>query len=458
MIRHNLFTSNFKWNLKRLLGIIAAGILFLFVCRILNFLYVEEDERARIMWHNFYEQEENIDYICVGSSHVYSAVNPEILTQKTGQNYYNMATGGQRLRESYYIIKEADHRHRLKGIYLELYFVPSIEGQGNYDDFHTISSGWKNLDYRKLSFDKLDSFVHLNSPEYYISAIFPFTRFREHLCDVDWIYSMQKNKKRPEYCNYQYGWNSEDSKTEYTKKGYFYHTQKMENSCLRTEDVPTNMKMTEDAEEYLRKIIEYCQKKGISITLFQAPVYKVETMSYEKYDDYTSGVKAVAEEYQVPYYDFNLIREEYLPIQKLKYFVDTGHLNTNGAELFTNFFGEIAERNSEENNKLFHRTFQEKIQAENAEIIGIYYRQGTEEEMQTGEIATDMYRVTIASNREAEMEYQIYLTPEGGETVMIQDFSQNKSFNIPMEEHGVCRIVWHENSDTENDKEIEISY
>lgn len=177
MIRHNLFTSNFKWNLKRLLGIIAAGILFLFVCRILNFLYVEEDERARIMWHNFYEQEENIDYICVGSSHVYSAVNPEILTQKTGQNYYNMATGGQRLRESYYIIKEADHRHRLKGIYLELYFVPSIEGQGNYDDFHTISSGWKNLDYRKLSFDKLDSFVHLNSPEYYIVQFFLLRAF-----------------------------------------------------------------------------------------------------------------------------------------------------------------------------------------------------------------------------------------------------------------------------------------
>ena len=100
MIRHNLFTSNFKRNLKRLLGIIAAGILFLSVCRILNFLYVEDDERARIMWHNFYEQDGNIDYICVGSSHVFNGVVPEILDQKTGENYYNMATTGQRLRES----------------------------------------------------------------------------------------------------------------------------------------------------------------------------------------------------------------------------------------------------------------------------------------------------------------------------------------------------------------------
>ena len=82
--------------LKILVGMAYAFILFLSVCRLLNFLYMEDDERARIMWHNFYEQEENIDYICVGSSHVYSAVNPELLDQKTGENHYNMSTGRQR--------------------------------------------------------------------------------------------------------------------------------------------------------------------------------------------------------------------------------------------------------------------------------------------------------------------------------------------------------------------------
>ncbi len=160
MIRHNLFTSNFKRNLKRLLGIIAAGILFLSVCRILNFLYVEDDERARIMWHNFYEQDGNIDYICVGSSHVFNGVVPEILDQKTGENYYNMATTGQRLRESYFIIKEASHRNQLKGVYLDLYFLISMEGMGDYDNFAAISGGWENLDYRKVSLDRLETFFN----------------------------------------------------------------------------------------------------------------------------------------------------------------------------------------------------------------------------------------------------------------------------------------------------------
>lgn len=458
MIRHSLFTSSFKLYLKRLLGIVAAWVLFLSLCRILNFLYVEDDERARIMWHNFYGQEENIDYICVGSSHVFNGVDPEILDQRTGENFYNMATTGQRLRESYYIIKEASHRNQLKGVYLDLYFLLSTEGMGNYDNFEAVSGGWENLDYRKLSLDRLDTFFHLNPPKYYISAALPFTRFREHLCSDEWIYSMQKNKKGSEYCNYQYCWNSENGEARYTEKGYFYHTQELQNLYLDMNNAPADMRMTGEAEEYLRKIIEFCQREGIEIVLFQTPVYKMEAIAYEKYDDYTAGVREIAEEYQVAYYDFNLAREEYFPVQEMQYFVDMGHLNAEGAKLFTNFFYEVLSGMAGEEEKLFYGSVQEKLASEAPQVVGAYYRQGTQEEVAGGEIGSDMYHVTIASNRETGMRYQIYLTPEGGETVMIQDFSENKSFDIPMEEHGICRIVWNEENDPENYREFETGY
>ncbi len=458
MIRHNLSIFNFRGMLKILVGMAYAFILFLSVCRLLNFLYMEDDERAHIMWHNFYEQEENIDYICVGSSHVYSAVNPELLDQKTGENHYNMSTGGQRLRESYYIIKEADHRNELKGVYLDLYFLLSIEGMGDYNNLSAVSGGWKNLDYRRFSLDKLDCFFHLNPPEYYISAGLPFTRFREHLCDHEWIYSMQANKRRPEYRNYQYRWETENGRAEYTVKGFFYDNREMSDLCLDAEKVPENMRMAEDAEEYLRKIIEYCKKNEIEIILFQTPVYKLEAIAYENYDDYTAGIKEIAAEYGVPYYDFNLAKEEHLPIQDMRYFVDTGHLNANGAEMFTEFFYNVKAGVPEENKNMFYESFREKLQSESAGITGLYYRQGRTDEIMRGEIAENMYRMTIASNRDEELEYQIYLTPEGGETVMIQDFSDNKCFDIPVEERGVCRIVWREKGDLENWMEMEVGY
>ena len=126
-----------------------------------------------------------------------------------------------------------------------------------------------------------------------------------------------------------------------TEKGYFYRTLVYENPYLHVEDIPDNMEMTEDAEEYLRKILEYCRKEGIEITLFRTPVYELETLAYEKYDDYTNSVNRIAEEYNVSYYDFNLVKEEYFPVQDMKYFVDAGHLNADGAEAFTNFFYEV---------------------------------------------------------------------------------------------------------------------
>ena len=458
MIRRNLFTSSFKLYLKRLLGIIAGGILFLLVCCGLNYIYMEDDEISRIVWHNFYEQEGSIDYLYVGSSHVYNGIAPELLDQRTGENHYNMAIGGQKLIEAYYIIKEADHRNQLKGVYLDLYFYLSTGERGNYNDFSVISGGWRGLDYKKFSWDKLDYFFHLNPPKYYINGCLPFTRYREHLCDVEWIYSQQKNKKRPEYRNYQYGWNSEEDQGKVTEKGYFYRTLVYENPCLHVEDIPDNMEMKEDAEEYLRKIVEYCQKEGIAITLFQTPVYELEILAYEEYDDYTASVKSIAEEYNVPYYDFNLIKDEYFPIQDMRYFVDAGHLNEDGAQEFTNFFYEVASGIPTENEKLFFESFQEKLMSEDAKVVGMHYHQGTADELARGEISADMYRVTIASNRERGLQYQIYLTPEGGETVMIQDFSENKYFNIPMEEHGVCRIVWCENGEKENSREMEVGY
>ena len=183
MIRHNLFTSSFNLYLKRLLGIIGGCLLFFFVCRGLDYIYTEEDEISRIIWHNFYKQDEDIDYLFVGSSHVYNGINPELLDRKTGENYYNMSVGGQRLIEAYYIIKEADHRNHLKGVYLDLYFYLSTGNRGDFDDFSVISGGWRSLDYKMSSWDKLDYFFHLNPPEYYINGALPFTRYREYLFD-----------------------------------------------------------------------------------------------------------------------------------------------------------------------------------------------------------------------------------------------------------------------------------
>lgn len=46
----------------------------------------------------------------------------------------------------------------------------------------------------------------------------------------------------------------------------------------------------------------------------------------------------------------------------------------------------------------------------------------------------------IASNREEGMEYRIWITPEGTEEYLLQDFSTNKTFQLPIDGHGMITI------------------
>jgi len=56
----------------------------------------------------FYELEENtLDYICLGSSHMYCTVNPLEIWRETSIPGFVLATQQQPLRASYYYLKEA---------------------------------------------------------------------------------------------------------------------------------------------------------------------------------------------------------------------------------------------------------------------------------------------------------------------------------------------------------------
>lgn len=107
--------------------ILAVVILFLTGVKALNYLYWQEDVWSRNLCHNFYGQAKNIDYIYLGSSHVYCDINPEILDEKNGKNNFNLSSGSQRVIESYYCLKEADRRNKIEKVYLELCSIVRME-------------------------------------------------------------------------------------------------------------------------------------------------------------------------------------------------------------------------------------------------------------------------------------------------------------------------------------------
>ena len=420
--------------LNRGIGILVAFLIFAEISTVLNYMYVARNsDWERNLWHYFYENNGKIDNLYLGSSHVYSGINAAMLDDLNGEFNFNLASARQRPISSYFLLKEADRTNSLSHVYLELFYWCSTN-----DDFDLSSEtifyndNWKNIDYMKFSYNKFEYILHISETEKYIDTLFPFTRYRSYLGDWDYMKQTMESKRELDYLTY--GKSPEGGYKGY-KQGYAYSLDNFEDEDRMVEQFGILEKnpVGKVSEKYIRKIIDYCKDKDIDITLFCTPMDELQLISAEDYDNYINQMKGIAEEYDVEFYDFNLAKEEYLPIHDREHFRNADHLNTAGGDLFTLFFHEIVSGNPSENEKFFYDSYEEKLQAISPQLYGIYWR----DSIDTEETRT----FYVASNREEGMEYRIILSPDDKERIIIQDFMENKEFSRPKDEHGICTVV-----------------
>lgn len=395
---------------NRITGVLGALLIFYMICSVLNYMYVEDDGWGRIFWHDFYEDDGKIDNIYLGSSHAYCDLNPALLDKINGQYNFNMASGEQPLNGTYYLLKEADKNNSLSHVYLELYYWCSVKN--NFDsDSELINTGYyhnfKNTDYMKLSINKIEYMLSIVGVGKYVDMLFPFSRYRVNLDNWDYIKQITGRKREESYIAYE----QMSDWSEHRKQGYYFTTRNLVNveRLYSQNRILGENPIGEESEKYLRKIISYCQKRDIPITLFVSPMDELKLISTENYDNYINQVSEIAEEYDIEFYDFNLAKEEYLPIHSEEYFFDFEHLNGAGGSIFTPFFSKVVSETLLENEKYFYDSYEDKLQSIAPAIYGLYYGD------------SDGFRTYhVASNRENGMEYRITListSNEPGETV-----------------------------------------
>ena len=401
-----------KKYLSRIIGVLGALLIFYMICNTLNYIYVEEDSWGRILWHNSFEDDRKIDNIYLGSSHVYCNINPELLDEINGQYNFNMASGAQLLNGSYHLLKEADKNNVLSHVYLELYYDCSVINNFNSSS-EIINIGYyhnfKNTDYMKLSFNKIEYMLSIAGAEKYVDIFFPFSRYRTKLDNWDYIRQTMESKGTTAYVNFEQHNEYVDGNGifEYKEQGYQYNTRKFldKQRLYKQYKILGENPIGEKSEKYLRRIISYCQKRDIPITLFVSPIDELQLISVEHYDNYINQVRKIAREYGIEFYDFNLTKEEYLDIQHGKYFRDIDHLNYKGADIFTPFFSKVVSGTPSENEKYFYASYEEKLQSTAPAIYGLYYKD-----------SDGIRTYHVASNRERGMEYRITMNPAPDES------------------------------------------
>lgn len=438
-----------KLYLKRIVAILCVSILTIYILQGFRYILVDDTSSyTRITINEMYNSEENIDVIFVGGSHCYRSVVPEILDGYMGKYTYNLGTSSQNLDGSLALIKETIKHHNVDEIYLEVYYVSAFAEL--YKERQQLTKTYIISDYMKPSFDKVEYLLEASSPEHYLNSFIVARRKWEKIIDANYIAKMITNKSAETYVNYE--WVKSEDDTEYYYDRGFVANEEVLPSAICWNDGAWNTintdSVSEDWKKSLNEIIELCEEEDIKLTLFVAPMPQSLLIGKMNYDDYVDYISSIATENQIEYYDFNLCKDEYFSATNHEYFMDSSHLNTEGAVNFSNVFGLFVSGNISKE-ELFYSSFEEKLSMQDPMILGI----AGPKELTSEEVCD----CKILSNRMTGMEYKIVITPEGGEPRLIQDYSEEYKFSIPIDEHGIITIEWR-CLDENVSQTIEIAY
>jgi len=184
----------------------------------------------------------------------------------------------------------------------------------------------------------------------------------EKIFDAEYVRKLIAKKQTNSYKSYQWV-KTQEQKEYYVDRGFVASDGVATEEDVYEEEVYAPIAMeqiSDDWKESLQDIVTLCDKEGIKLTLFIAPIPEKTLIAKGNYSDYSNMVRELAYNLGVKYYDFNLCKEKYFLLQDFEHFKDYHHLNTKGAELFSNLFCEFFSGKISEV-ELFYSSFEEKV-------------------------------------------------------------------------------------------------
>ncbi len=405
---------------------ILKGICFVlaFIACGLGFHYLLVDDTrsyTRLMMHEFYAQD-NIDILFSGSSHCYGSLDPEITDPVFGANTFNSGSALQAQDASFALIREAVERYHVRQVFMEMYYF--MMDNDEYREREQLTGTYIISDYMRPSLNKVRFLLEASAPKYYINSFLPSRRNWETLLHPSQIRTILEKKSSEEYRGYL-------PFDGYQAKGFVVNDGIIENGLLLDtagfDQIHTDQ-ASPDWLKTIRGIIDYCEKKGVQLTLFSAPMTLFQTAGVGNYDEYIAFVNSLAAGTGVRYVDFNLCKEAYFD-QTPDLFSDAGHMNREGAEKFSRVFaeyftGQIADED------LFYDSMKEKIAAHGPDILGLSF-------LDSGD---GTRKLKIVSTMEPGTYYSAVLFYPDGRSRQLLRKSADPFFEISEGEHGIIQI------------------
>lgn len=400
----------------KVLKILGAGVftVALVVLSLWGLDYVLSDDTksfARLIMHELYEQED-IDSLVVGSSHVYSGIDPAVLDKDWNQNTFSCSTSAQRYDTSFMLLREANKVADIDTCYFEIsmYSTTKDVGDGLLVEICAVS------DFLKPSLDKFSYMLKAVKPEDYINA---FCRARRNWKSIYSLSGMKETvyKKRQDfYKNYE---GVELKSGEYKGKGFIDFEGELQNAATSVKGAYQGP-ISEDFRNCLREMAQYCRENDIELICFATPLSEYTLASGGSYDDYYIQAKETCEEFGVPYYDFNLAKLSALDIEDSD-FRDRTHLNGTGAKKLSKGFADFFAGRIEEED-MFYQSYAQKQEHLPKRFIGIVI---------TRDESKEYCEITPIATKKDDYEYEVLYEDENKNNVLIQEKSSNLKIKMP---------------------------
>ncbi len=264
-----------------------------------------------------YATEENLmDVVFLGSSHVYCGINPALLWDEYGISAFDMAVSGQDRDSTFHTLKEVLKTQSPKVVCVDLYGLL-------YEKQDVLGNVYRNMLSMKTS---------MNSVELVCDYIDKEERM-DYILRWPIIHTRYKELTKHDFLQYEPSIYGRGFLPTYEVCESYYPQDAL--AC--TESVP----LSESGKAWLDGFIQLSEQEDFKLVAFLAPMYldageqKILNGAYEYLTDY--GVEIL---------DFNMLSAQ-IKLDYANDFCDHSHMNRFGADKVTAYFGEYLVNNNQ---------------------------------------------------------------------------------------------------------------
>ncbi len=259
----------------------------------------------------YYADKPDHEVLFLGDCEAYENFDPVYLWEHFGINSYIRGSAQQLVWQSYYMLEDALRYETPKVVVMNVLAM-------KYNDPQSEAYNRITLEGMKWGMPKIKAIqASMTEEENFIEYVFPILRYHERITDL----------------------NSDDLKYLFKKEKVSHNGYYLRADAKSAENVPGGKELSDysfgdNAWDYLKKMADLCDEKGIKLVLVKAP-----SLYPYWYDEWEEQIEDFAEERGLDYINYlELIEETELDFATDTY--DAGlHLNVFGADKITDHLG-----------------------------------------------------------------------------------------------------------------------